>query len=213
MNKNINGAVFDADGTLLDSMHIWDELGAKYLQSINIIPEEGLSEILYDMTLEQGCYYLQTRYKINRSLDQIQESILSIIENFYVNEVKLKPGVKNFLERFNIPSVIATSGDKDLLRAALIRNGINDYFAKIFTCSELETDKNEAKIFHECAKFLNSKPENIIVFEDALFAIRTAKDSGFIIAGVQDDSNINFKSQIMKLSDYYVTDWGKFYIS
>ena len=207
---NINGAVFDADGTLLDSMHIWDELGARYLESMNITPEEGLSEILYDMSLEQSSYYLQTRYKINASLNQIQESILKIIENFYVHEVKLKPGVKNFLERFNIPSVIATSGDKDLLQSALIRNGINNYFANIFTCSEFETNKNESKIFHECAKFLDSKPENIIVFEDALFAIKTAKESGFIIAGVQDDSNINYQSEIMKLSDYYITDWRQF---
>ena len=206
---NINGAVFDADGTLLDSMHIWDELGARYLESMNITPEEGLSEILYDMSLEQSSYYLQTRYKINASLNQIQESILKIIENFYVHEVKLKPGVKNFLERFNIPSVIATSGDKDLLQSALIRNGINNYFANIFTCSEFETNKNESKIFHECAKFLDSKPENIIVFEDALFAIKTAKESGFIIAGVQDDSNINYQPEIMKLSDYYITDWGQ----
>ncbi|MBQ6774427.1 MAG: HAD family hydrolase [Synergistaceae bacterium] len=207
---NINGAVFDADGTLLDSMHIWDELGARYLESMNITPEEGLSEILYDMSLEQSSYYLQTRYKINASLNQIQESILKIIENFYVHEVRLKPGVKNFLERFNIPSVIATSGDKDLLQSALIRNGINNYFANIFTCSEFETNKNESKIFHECAKFLDSKPENIIVFEDALFAIKTAKESGFIIAGVQDDSNINYQSEIMKLSDYYITDWRQF---
>ena len=208
--RNINGAVFDADGTLLDSMSIWYELGARYLQGMNITPEEGLSEILYDMSLEQGCYYLQTRYKIKRAVNHILESILVIIDNFYVNEVKLKPGVKNFLERFNLPAVIATSGDKDLLRAALVRNGVNDYFANIFTCSELETSKNESKIFLECAKFLDSKPENIIVFEDALFAIRTAKDSGFIIAGVQDDSNINYQSEIMKLSDYYITDWGQF---
>lgn len=209
----IKAAIFDADGTLLDSMHIWGELGARFLRGINITPENGLSETLYDMSIEQGCLYLQTHYKIDASLSQIRESIMAIIENFYVHEVKLKPGVKDFLKRINLPSVIATAGDKDLLTAALIRNKIDKYFAKIFTCSELDTDKNEPKIFLECSEFLGLKPENIIVFEDSLFAIKTAKDSGFIIAGVQDDSSQKHESEIIDLSDYYITDWRDFYIS
>lgn len=209
----IRAAIFDADGTLLDSMHIWDELGARFLRSINLTPENGLSEILYDMSLEQGCRYLQAHYKINRSLKQIRESILAIIEDFYVDEVKLKPGVKNFIERVNLPSVIATSGDKDLLTAALVRNGIDKYFANIFTCSELKTDKNEPKIFLECSKFLGIRPENIILFEDSLFAMKTAKEAGFIIAGVKDDSSKKYEAEIMDLSDYYVTDWRQFSIS
>ncbi|MBQ7734187.1 MAG: HAD family phosphatase [Synergistaceae bacterium] len=209
----IKAAIFDADGTLLDSMHIWGELGERFLRSINLIPENGLSETLYDMSIEQGCLYLQTHYKIDASLSQIRESILAIIENFYVHEVKLKPGVRDFIERINLPSVIATSGDKDLLTAALIRNGIDKYFARIFTCSELYTDKNEPKIFLECSEFLGLKPENIIVFEDSLFALKTAKDSGFIIAGVQDDSSKKHEAAIIDLSDYYITDWREFSIS
>ena len=211
----IKAAIFDADGTLLDSMPIWSELGDRFLRSINITPEKGLSEILYNMSIEQGCLYLQTHYKIDASLSQIRESILAIIENFYVHEVNLKPGVRDFLDRINLPSVIATSGDKDILTAALIRNEIDKYFAGIFTCSELETDKNEPKIFLKCADFLGLKPENIIVFEDSLFALKTAKDSGFIIAGVKDASSQKYEheAKIIDLSDYYVTDWREFHIS
>lgn len=209
----IKAAIFDADGTLLDSMHIWGELGERFLRSINLTPENGLSETLYDMSIEQGCLYLQTHYKIDASLSQIRESILAIIEHFYVHEVKLKPGVRDFIERINLPSVIATSGDKDLLTAALIRNGIDKHFARIFTCSELNTNKNEPKIFLECSEFLGLKPENIIVFEDSLFALKTARDSGFIIAGVQDDSSKKHEAAIIDLSDYYITDWREFSIS
>ena len=47
----IKGAIFDIDGVLLDSMGIWDDLGARYLQSIGKIPEEGLNKILFSMQL------------------------------------------------------------------------------------------------------------------------------------------------------------------
>ncbi len=201
---SLQGAIFDADGTLLDSMHIWHELGARYLQSLHVEPEKDLARILYPMSLEQSSKYLQQHYNLKLSCEEIQSGFLEIIENFYRNEVKLKPGVKDLLEslkRKNIPMVIATSGDRDLLQTALTRNGINEYFSKIFTCSELATNKHEPQIFLACAEFLGLKPECIAVFEDALFAMRTAKKVGFITIGVEDTSNIFERDLIRETAD------------
>ena len=202
----LQGAIFDADGTLLDSMHIWKELGARYLQSLHVEPEKELARILYPMSLEQSSKYLQQHYNLKLSCEEIQSGFLEIIENFYRKEVRLKPGVKDLLEslkRKNIPMVIATSCDRDLLQAALTRNGINEYFSKIFTCTELATNKHEPKIFLACAEFLGLKPEVIAVFEDSLFAIRTAKKVGFIIIGVEDSSNIFERDLIREAADVY----------
>ena len=204
---NLKGAIFDADGTLLDSMHIWRELGARYLESLNITPEENLSQKLYPMTLEQSCKYLRTRYNLRDSEGDIQSGILGIIEGFYRDEVTLKDGVREFLSAMNdknIPMVIATSGSRDLLSSALERNGIAEYFAEIFTCPELLTDKHKPDIFMTCAEFLGLNPENVGVFEDALFAIETAKRAGFITFGVKDNSNAHQWEIIREISDYTI---------
>ena len=210
LDKNIKAAIFDADGTLLDSMHIWRELGSRYLESLNIVPEKNLAEILYPMSLEQGCLYLQNKYNLCFPVNEIQSGFLRIIENFYYYEVELKQGVKKFLDSLNIPKVIATSGDQNLLQAALTRNGINKYFSKIFTCSELNTNKHEPKIFIECANFLNLKPNNIAVFEDALYALKTAKSANFITVGVEDNSNIDKRARIINICDYHVKNFIDF---
>ena len=207
MNLQIKGAIFDADGTLLNSMHIWNELGQRYLNSLNIKPEENLSRILYFMSLEQSCSYLKEKYNLKFSVSEIQNGIINIIKDFYIHEVNLKKGVKNFLENLklkNIPMVIATSGDRNLLLSALKRLNIKNYFNKIFTCSELNTTKHEAKIFLECSKFLKLEPEYIAVFEDALFALKTAKNSGFITFGIEDNSNIFQREEIIEISDFYI---------
>ena len=204
---NLKGAIFDADGTLLDSMHIWHELGARYLESMNITPEEGLSRRLYPMTLEQACKYLKTRYGLRDSEGDIQSGILGIIEGFYRDEVTLKDGVREFLSAMNdkgIQMVIATSGNRELLSCALERNGIAEYFAEIFTCTELETTKHKPDIFMACAEFMSLSPENVGVFEDALFAIETAKRAGFITFGVKDDSNIHQWEMIQSTADYTI---------
>ena len=194
MKINFKGAIFDADGTLLNSMYVWDELGERFLRGLNIEPEKNLSEILSQMSLYESSLYLKNKYSLNMTLDEIFEGILKIIENFYLYEVELIKGVKNSLENLkqnNIPMVIATSGDKKLLRAALKRNEIEKYFEEIFTCDELNTTKREAKIFMACSKFLGLKPEDTAVFEDAEFAFETAKKAGFITFLVKEDFFVN----------------------
>ena len=203
----LRGAIFDADGTLLDSMHIWRELGARYLESLNITPEENLSAKLYPMSLEQSCKYLRARYNLRDSEGDIQSGILGIIEGFYRDEVTLKEGGREFLSAMsgkNIPMVIATSGSRELLSSALERNGIAEYFEEIFTCSELNTSKHEPDIFMTCAEFLGLNPENVGVFEDALFAVESAKSAGFITFGVKDNSNIHQWKMIQSTADYTI---------
>ena len=130
----INGIVFDADGTLLDSMRIWRNLGVEFLLSNGIQPEEKLSEKLYVMSFEQGIEYLKKNYALKYSSEEIKNGILEIISDFYINKVQLKPNVKIFLEKIiselKIPMVIATAGDRNLLESALLRLGINDCFKK-----------------------------------------------------------------------------------
>ena len=213
MQLDFQGAIFDADGTLLDSMHVWRNLGSLYLQSRGITPEKGLSARLWPMSYAQGCAYIREHYGLHESVSDIQEGISRMIDGFYRNEAELKPGVREFLEvlrRRDIHMVIATSGDRELLQAALTRNGIAEYFDSIFTCSELGTDKHHPKIFMACAEALGLMPGNVAVFEDVLYAIETAKNAGFITYGVYDAASINDRERIIFTADYYIDDWRKF---
>ena len=210
MRLDFQGAIFDADGTLLDSMKVWRNLGELYLRSRGIQPEEGLSTRLWPLSYDQGCRYIKSHYGLKESVSEIQSGISRMIEDFYVNRVKLKPGVKEFLEelrRREIHMVIATSGDRELLQSALALNEIAGYFDGIFTCSELGTDKHDSRIFLACAKSLGLEPQNIAVFEDVLYALETAKSAGFMTFGVYDASSINDTQRIIETADYYIEDF------
>ena len=108
---NFQGAIFDADGTLLDSMHVWRNLGELYLLSRSITPEKGLSSRLWPMSYSQGCAYIREHYGLHESVSEIQEGISRMISDFYRNEAELKPGVREFLDilrRRDIHMVIAS---------------------------------------------------------------------------------------------------------
>ena len=93
----IKGMIFDADGTLLDSMPIWDDLGARYLKGIGIEAEPGLSEILFCMSLEESAAYMKRTYGLSQTEEEIRNGVLAKLDDFYVNEVQAKPGVSEFL--------------------------------------------------------------------------------------------------------------------
>ena len=168
----IKAAIFDIDGTLLDSMPMWQDVCARYLISIGITPEPDLSKKVFSMTLKEGCKYTKEQYNLDISEDEIEDGIIKLIEHFYYYEVELKPGAKELIMELNaknIPMVLATTGDEDLATHALLRNGIFNYFKKLYTCGEYNTSKRERYIFDlaktELETILGSKLdyENIAV--------------------------------------------------
>ena len=207
----IRGAIFDVDGTLLDSMGIWQVAGIRYLESIQVEPEPGLSEILYPMTIEEGVLYVKEHYHLQLE-EEITHGLLMVVREFYYKEVQPKEGVKKFLQKLqdnHILMNVATAGHKEYAAAALVRLGMDHYFQDILTCSELGKGKHEPDIYLQCAAALGRKPEEIAVFEDAGYAIETAKKAGFITVGVRDMSNGDDWQQIKETADYVLEEWSE----
>ena len=194
-------SIFDVDGTILDSMKIWDVLASRYIQSLGLIPKKDLDQIVSNMSLEQSANYFKETYKLSKPQAQIIQEVLKIIEDFYRYEVQLKPGFKEFITDFDSRNVIATTSSAELVEKAFTRLGIWTYFEHIFTCSQIGKSKNEPDIYFACAKYFKQKPENIYVFEDAPHCIQTAKKAGFKVIGVYDQQDIS------SLCDVYIKDW------
>ena len=204
----IRGAVFDMDGTLLDSMSVWDTIGKTYLRSIGYEPREDLNEVFKNMSLFQAARYYQTEYGVTLSIDEIMNGVNAMLERYYRFEAPLKPGVAELLAQLRENSVklcIATATDRYLVEAALDRCGVLPYFGKIFTCNEVGYGKDKPDIFEAALRFLGTEKEETVVFDDALYAIRTAKEAGFPVAAVYD-SHERAQDEIWRLADIYLED-------
>ena len=204
----IRGAIFDVDGTLLDSMFIWDTIGEAYLRSIGYQPKENLNETFKNMSLHQAAHYYQTEYGVTQSIDEIMDGVNAMLERYYRFEVPLKPGVAELLERLRQDGVrlcIATATDRHLVEAALDRCGVLSCFGEIFTCNEVGHGKDEPDIFEVALRFLGTRREETLVFDDALYAVRTAKEAGFPVAAVYDGHE-KAQDQIRMLADVYLEE-------
>ena len=208
----ITGAIFDVDGTLLDSMSIWDTIGADYLRSIGYTPKENLNETFQAMSLRQAARYYQTEYGVTRSIAEIMDGVNGLLERFYRDEAPLKPGVREFIRRLSGRGVrlcIATATERPLVEAALSRAGILEYFECILTCTDVGHGKDEPFIYREALKRIGGERSSVVVFEDALHAARTARADGFPVAAVFD-SHETRQEELTALADFCLADFSEF---
>jgi len=203
---NIKGAIFDADGTLLDSMWMWHQVESEYIKSYKVMPRQDFVEALRTLNTLEVAEYFQSEYGVNKTTEEITDEKNAMMEDFYTNRVLLKPGVLQVLDTFRargIKMCIATATEHHLMEAALRKTGVLGYFEKIFTCSGENTSKNRPDIFLRAAAFLGTDIKDTLVVEDALHAIKSAKGAGFQVVGVYDQSADIHKGDIKRVSDYY----------
>lgn len=188
------GAIFDADGTLLDSMPIWEDAAARFLAGLGIEAEPDLGDVMFRLSLDEGAAYLKKTYLAGdhgRSMteEEIKEGVLGVIRDFYVHQVQPKAGARRFLEELaarKVPMYIATSSNREHIRAAFERLGLLHFFDGMITCEEAGASKRQPRIFLLAAERMGLSPEDIFVFEDVIHAIQSAGSAGFVTVGVYD---------------------------
>lgn len=200
----IKAAIFDLDGTLLNSTEMWETLGERFLAELDIAPKNGLRDEIRDLSLPESAAFFKREYSVPLNESEILARLVSLSESVYTRNAPLKRGVKRLLgslEMLAIKCAVATASDKNLALSALDRNCISGYFLGVFSCSDYGA-KTKPDIFLKTADFLGENPAETVVFEDSLTAVRTAKNAGFITAAVFDGSE---KQQdfLRETADFY----------
>ncbi len=213
--KQITGAIFDLDGTVLDTMEQWDTLGLQYLREHNIAPDQNFLDKIGTMSLRESAEYFHTEYKLDLDVDEIVRELVERLRLMYSRDARMKPGIADvlrLLKRHGAEVTLATATSNELAQAGLRRTGVLKFFDGVFSCRdpEIRESKTSPKIFEHACKFMGSKPSETIVVEDALYAIETAKAAGFFVIAVEDNSERLRKDTIMKTADVYVEDHQSF---
>lgn len=202
--------IFDMDGTLTDSMHYWKDLGSDYLHSKGISPDERLLWMVQAMTMTQAAQHFMDSFGLPGPPEQIIAEMHAIMEAHYREDVPLKPGVQDYLKQQKTRGArlcVATATANYLSEACLTRLGVLDQFDFVLSCEMVGVSKERPDLYLLAAQRLGALPQETAVFEDALFAARTAKNAGFYTVGVYDSSYADSWPELQALAHETITDW------
>lgn len=205
MFDDIKAAIFDVDGTILDSLSLWDEVPALYLKTLGVDAKPELSKQVFNMTFEEGSSFIKQEYNLSEDVEEIRKGILDTATEQYLSFIQPKDETLKVIRQLKengVTLTVATSASRHHVEGSFKRLGILDFFEKIFCSSEIGKSKKEPDIYLMAADYMGMKPEETCVFEDALFAIHTAKASGFKTCGVYDDFSKSDWPEIERNADY-----------
>lgn len=206
----LQSAIFDMDGTLLDSMGMWRTLGSVLAKNHGAVPPPGLDRQVAALGLWEGTAYCKELFGLPETVEELVKEIWGIVEHFYRHEVRPKPGLVRFLSILKMEGVwmyVATATDRPLAEAALKTAGIDGYFRGIVTTREAGQEKRDGpEVYERALRRLRSNKKDTVVFEDALFALRTARAAGFRTAAVYDGSELE-QDEMRRLAEYYITSY------
>lgn len=187
----MKAAIFDLDGTLLDSMWVWERLAYDYLKSRGIDAPKDIRRTLKEYSLREASDVLKEMYDFPESGEEINNQIEKILEEYYFKKIQLKEGAKELLDTLHNEGVsmfAATATADHLAKGVMDRLGISKYFDFLQTCKNTGIEKYKPEFYQLLLDRIGELPENIWVFEDAVHSMKAAKELNIKVAAIKDES-------------------------
>lgn len=203
----VKGAVFDFDGTLVDSMYMWKDIDREYLSRHGHEMTPDLQVEIEGMSQDEMCEYFRTRYRIRQSNEEMQKEWFDMARCKYLHEVQLKPGMKNLLSYFRergIRIAVATSFVKAIVEPCLERLGVLDFFESIVTTDEAGVGKGSPEVFVKAAAAIGVSPAECVAFEDLPIGLLSAKKAGMYTVAVYDRYSEGREEMKKESADFFI---------
>ncbi len=208
--KNIKYAVFDLDGTLFDSMWLWKQIDYEYLSKRGIQVPSDYMKCINHMSIMDTALYSIERFNLKDSPEQLITEWLDMAKQAYLYKIKLKPFVRDFLNKLKLQNIgmsVATSLSKELALPALERTGILNFFDNVISSEQVKRGKGFPDIYLKAISHTNYNARDCVVFEDILQGVKGAKLGEFYVCGVFDEESKIDHSEMKSIANLFINSF------
>lgn len=212
MLKDIDAIIFDIDGTLVDSMHVWTDIDDIFLEKYHLEEPENFHEGMEGKSYsETAQYFLDLFPQLPHTKQELEDEWHEMAFEIYTKELQLKKGAYDFIVSMHNAGIklgIATSNSRDLAEGLLKNNAVWPYLDSVWTSDEAKAGKPAPDVYLKVAESLGVEPERCLVFEDVPNGILAGKNAGMKVCAVEDPFSKAQEKRKRELADYYIQDYN-----
>lgn len=205
----ITGAIFDFDGTLFDSMQIWRGIRERYFAHHGLVLTAEDDAAFAGLHLQETLALANEKFNLGMTSQELFNDFFGFIEQCYMAQATPKNDIIEFLEKLKSKGVrmgIATATSEGALRPLLEKYGMLGYFSEILSVYTVGASKNQPKVYDAVRESLGTAKETTWIFEDALYAAKTAKANGYNLVGIFDPTEPDAEG-LKSISDVYIYNY------
>ena len=208
----MKGAIFDIDGTLLESLYVWHRVDEIFLNRRGFEVPPDYSEAVTSLGFRKTAEYTIERFGLSETPEALMDEWRELAKHEYEYHVPMKKDAEAFLRHLKqngVALAVCTALVPELYVPALRRHGVYDCF-DVFITADNSMAKSESTVFLKTAKMLGCAPGECIVFEDTVSCVVSAKKAGMITCGVYDEPVKKNETKMRELTDLYIRAYGEF---
>lgn len=208
---NFLAAVFDLDGTLVDSNGVWEKIDKDYMEKNNLFLSDEEICNMASMSYEDVAKYMCSK-GLDVTTQMLENEFMERAVYEYKNNIKLKPYAFDFLmylKQSGKKIALATASPKELYEGVLKSNGVYDLFDAFSTTKEAGKEKDFPDVYLLACQKINLLPENCLAFEDTLKGVKSAHNAGMKCVGVYDKYSQKDFAAIKEISDKFIYDFSE----
>lgn len=230
MLKNKKVIIFDMDGTLINSIGIWNDIDEELIKTIgngeidNIDIAKQRDEKLKEYSKSEDAYleycdFLKNKYNANISKEEIKKLRYEIAENYLREKVEYKPNVEKVLkylkEKGFILAIATTTNEhtieiyKKYNKNIIDKANLEDIFSIIYSKNAVKNLKPNPEVHYKILKELTLKPEECLIIEDSIIGVEAANNANIDVVAIYDKYSDCDRERINKLSQYQFKDFNE----
>ena len=211
----MNGFVFDMDGVLLDSIHIWHEAEQQILDQAGIVLTKEQRDHLNALTLEEAGDWFHEEFGVFESGEQVARSVMEYMLAFYNTRAQAKPGAFDFVRAIHeagLPLCVLSSSPQAFIQAGLGHTQLKQFFTDdlVISAEDSNMKKRSPETFHRVCKMLGTEPANTWLFDDSWYALATAHEVGLHCVGVFSSDGCGTHEELARYSELVADDFSTF---
>lgn len=207
----ITGAIFDFDGTVFDSMHVWKGIRDKFFNRIGLVLSDEDKELFKGLYLRESLILVKERFNFAETYEELFSLFFDYVKELYLEDTCPKNDIIEFLEKLRAKGVkigIATATGEPAIEAVLKKFDMLHYFSAIYSTYTVGAAKTQPKVYDVVLDVLGTDKSTTWVFEDALYAAKTAKANGYNLVGIYDKSEPD-TAELEQLADIYIHNYSE----